>query len=129
MDRKNPLLLIMMITLLGIAIAGAIWTFGQRNVQVRRDAIISHVQHVAADAFQYRLRPRTLGGGGGSYEGYAIPSRLRSTALAQFSVGEASTAQSLVVVARGERGIGDITAGVDSTGAVSILTLTGDLAY
>jgi hypothetical protein len=129
MDRKHPFLLVLMITLFGIAVAAAIWTFGERNIQARRDAIISGIQHVAADAFQYRLRPATMGGGGGTYARYSIPLKLRQSDLATYEVGQASSSDTLYILATGAHQIGTITAGVDANGAVTILELTGELSY
>jgi hypothetical protein len=129
MDRKHPFFLVLMITLFGIAIAGAIWIFGQRNIQVRRDAIISGIQHIAADAFQYRLRPSTMGGGGGSYARYSIPLKLRTSDVATYEVGAESSAERLIILATGAHRIGTITASLDSTGAVAILNLTDELSY
>lgn len=129
MDRKQTFLLVLMITLFGIAVAGAIWIFGQRNIQVRRDTIISGIQHVAADAFQYRLRPSTMGGGGGSYARYSIPAKLRESELAAYEIARESSPDTLVILATGAHGIGTITGGVDANGAVTILRLTGELSY
>lgn len=129
MDRKHPFFLVLMITLFGIAVAGAIWIFGQRNIQVRRDAIISGIQHIAADAFQYRLRPSTMGGGGGSYAKYSIPVKLRSSDVATYELRPESSADNLIILATGAHRIGTITADVDAAGALTILRLSGDLSY
>jgi hypothetical protein len=129
MEGKHPFLLVLMIALFGIAVAGAIWIFGERNIQMRRDAIISGVQYVAADAFQYRRRPATMGGGGGTYERYSIPMKLRRSDLATYEVGQASSPDTLYILATGAHQIGTITAGVDANGAVTILELTGELSY
>ena len=44
---------------------------------------------LAADAFQYTQRPAAMGGGDGTYDGYAIPSRYASNENASYSVGAA----------------------------------------
>ena len=38
-----------------------------------RDAIINDLGNFAAAAYQYRIRPTSMGGGGGSYTGFVIP--------------------------------------------------------
>ncbi len=128
MDRKQPLLLILMITLFGIAIAGAIWIFGQRNIQVRRDSMFADVNRIAADAYQYRLRPASMGGGGGSYARYSVPAKLRSTPLADYEISQTSSADTLIITVTAAQNIGTITASVDPGGAVRIALLTGELA-
>lgn len=46
-----------------------------QNDRVRhssRESITLDIESLGADAYQYKLRPSAIGGGGGSYEGYAI---------------------------------------------------------
>ena len=128
MDRKQPLLLIMMIVLFGIAIAGAIWIFGQRNIQVRRDGIIADLNGIAADAYQYRLRPASMGGGGGSYARYSIPAKLRSNPLADYEISKTSSSDTLSIIASAAQNLGTITATVHPDGTVRIVIITGEMA-
>ena len=129
MDRNHPFLLVLMITLFGIAIAAAIWIFGHRNIQVRRDVIVSGIQHIAADAFQYRLRPAAMGGGGGTYQNYSIPAKLRESDVAVYHILPVPSPDSLVIVATARRNVGVVTAGVDRDGVLTIISLTGELSY
>src|SRR5437867_7065193 len=58
----------------------------QAYVTSNKDAIINHMNNLAATAYQYRIRPTTMGGGGGdSYEGFKIPKSMMSTDFATFS--------------------------------------------
>lgn len=41
-------------------------------VSPNRDAMISDMNNLVADAYQYRIRPDSVGGGQGSYKGYKI---------------------------------------------------------
>ncbi|MEX1138929.1 MAG: hypothetical protein WEF53_06270 [Bacteroidota bacterium] len=50
-----------------------------------KDAIVSDLTNLAANAYQYRIRPRTMGGGGGSYIGYSVPPSLSSNENATYS--------------------------------------------
>ncbi len=129
MDRKQPLLLILMITLFGIAIAGAIWIFSQRNIQVRRDSILVELQTIAADAIRYRTRPATLGGGGGKFVRYSIPAKLRSTGFAEYEVTPATSPDTIIISAIATQNIGTLTARIEPTGVVRVVSLTGELGY
>lgn len=129
MDRTQPLLLIVMITLFGIAIAGAIWIFGKRNVEVRRDSIMTEIGGIAADAYQYRLRPATMGGGGGSYARYAIPPKHRLTGFANYSISPTSSADTLFITVTAVQKTGTIIASIDPGGVLRIVSQTGDLSY
>jgi hypothetical protein len=46
--------------------------------QSNKDAMINDLNNIAAGANIYRIRPTSSGGGGGSYTGYSIPSRMVS---------------------------------------------------
>ncbi|MGA2623727.1 MAG: hypothetical protein ABSF91_07735 [Bacteroidota bacterium] len=44
------------------------------------DAAMNSLDSLADEAYQYKIRPVSMGGGGGSYEGYSIPTKLSSGA-------------------------------------------------
>ena len=119
----------MMITLFGIAIAGAIWIFGKRNVEVRRDSIMTEIGGIAADAYQYRLRPATMGGGGGSYARYSIPAKHRLTGFANYTISPTTSADTLYITVTAVQKTGTITATIDPAGILRIVSQTGDLSY
>ena len=128
MDRRSPFFLVLMIVLFGVAIAVAISIFGERNMQMRRDMVVSSLQHIAADALQFRRRPSTMGGGGGSYDHYSIPVKLRSNEFAAFAIAPASKPDTLIIVATAPHGAGSITASVDPGGTLVIRELAGDFS-
>jgi hypothetical protein len=43
-----------------------------------RDQVIGGLWRVSMDAYQYKVLPKNLNGGGGSYAGYQVPASLRS---------------------------------------------------
>jgi hypothetical protein len=55
-------------------------------VQSNRDSVISEVNTIAINAFQYYILPTELGGGDRSYEEYIIPQGLSKTSAARYSV-------------------------------------------
>jgi hypothetical protein len=50
------------------------------------EALIFHLNILSANANLYRARPRSAGGGGGTYDEYQIPPKLASTTNGAFSV-------------------------------------------
>ncbi len=50
----------------------------------QRDAIINDLNNIAAQAYQYRIRPSSMGGGNGSYLGFMLPERMRSNSNATY---------------------------------------------
>ena len=55
-------------------------------VQDNRDFIINDIHLLALNIYQYRLLPRDLGGGNGSYRGYRLPEEMSRTNDATYSV-------------------------------------------
>jgi hypothetical protein len=54
------------------------------EVQGNEDAIINDLNNLAAFSFQYRIRPKELGGGAGSYLGFKIVEQLKKNENAEF---------------------------------------------
>jgi len=61
-------------------------SFPSANRQSQRDAIINDLYNLAADAYQHRLRPLGVRGGGGSYVGFLVPAKMASNEYGVFSV-------------------------------------------
>jgi hypothetical protein len=128
MDKKQPLLLIMVMVIFGIGIASALWVFGQRNVSAHREEILNDLNHIAAHMYQFRLRPTELGGGGGTYFGYKIPDKLASNEVATFSIIEHASPDTMTIEARSVHNLGVVTAMINATGQLSGHRFTGEFA-
>jgi hypothetical protein len=127
MDRKPLLVLILMIIGFGIAVAAAIWVFGSKNLEAHRVGIINDLNHIAANAYQYRMKPATLGGGGGSFRGYAIPGKLTVTGFGFYEIDSTSEGDVLIIQATAAQRLGTVEARVETTGVLKVLLYTGDL--
>lgn len=55
-------------------------------VQSSRDELINSLNAIAMNARQYRILPKQLGGGEGTYKGYVMPSEMMSTQGVTFTV-------------------------------------------
>ena len=51
-----------------------------------RDCIANDIVNISADAYQYRNRPVSEGGGGGSYVGYRLPSTMSENEYAKYTI-------------------------------------------
>jgi len=127
MDGKQPLTLILILLAFGVAVAAAIWVFGTKNVEAYRSGMINDMTHIASNAYLYRMKPGTLGGGGGTYVGYFIPEKLRRSGFGIYEISETSSADSLVIQATGTQRLGTIEAVVGPTGFLKVVGSTGDL--
>lgn len=126
MNGKQPLVLIIMILAFGAAIAAAIWVFGSKNLEVYRSGIVNDLTHIASDAYAYRMKPATLGGGGGTYNGYSIPEKLTRTGFALYEITGTPLADTLFILATAMNRLGTIRACVVRTGFLQVLESTGD---
>jgi len=78
MGQQQILLIVLGVIIVGIAIAVGITQFGANSVESNKDGITSSVMNIAANAYQYKIRPSSMGGGSRSYSGYSIPVQLRT---------------------------------------------------
>jgi hypothetical protein len=72
MGQQQLLLIILGVIIVGVAIAVGISMFSGQSIAANRDAIITDLATLGADAYQFKIRPSTMGGGSGTYSGYTI---------------------------------------------------------
>jgi hypothetical protein len=126
MGQQQLLLIILGVIIVGIAIAVGISMFSASSVQSNKDGLINDLNNLAADAYQFRIRPTTMAGGGGSYtggNGYSIPSKLATNENGTFT--RTNAAQAVTFVATSSQGYGTVTAVCDSTGRLGSFTYAG----
>ena len=73
MGQQQLLLIILGVMLVGMAIYGGIQYMGQQNSDACRDRCRFEALQLCTDADQYKLMPKAMGGGGGSYDGMSYP--------------------------------------------------------
>ena len=125
MGQQQLLLIILSVIIVGIAIGVGIALFGSSSVSSNKDAIVNDLQNLAASAYQYKIRPGTLGGGGGSYTGYQIPVKLRPNENANYTTSSISD-KSITFLATSALGYGTVSVVCDSTGTLGSYTYTAD---
>ena len=128
MGQQQLLLIILGVIIVGIAIAVGISMFSSSSVQANKDAIVNDLNNLAADAYQYKIRPATMGGGSGSYGGYKVPTKLQSNENGSYlpTTAVAANAQSFNFTGSSVSYPGStVTATVDSTGKLTAFTYAG----
>jgi hypothetical protein len=126
MGQQQLLLIILGVIIVGIAIAVGTSMFSSGSVQANRDGIVNDLNNLAANAYQFKIRPTTMGGGGGTYTGgtgYAIPTKLASNENGTYT--RTNAAQAVTIVGTSGAGYGTVTAVCDSTGRLGSFTYTG----
>ena len=91
MGQQQLLLIILGVIIVGIAIAVGLSLFSAQSIQSNKDAIINDLNNIAAQAYQYRIRPSSMAGGNGSYTGFSIPSKMASNANATYTCAPTSS--------------------------------------
>jgi len=108
MGQQQLLLIILGVIIVGIAIAVGLSMFTAQSVNANRDAIISDITNMAANSYQYRIRPNSMGGGGGSYVGYTVPTSLASNENGTF-ICNSATATQVSFTGTSAQGYGSVT--------------------
>lgn len=123
MGQQQLLLVILSVIIVGIATAVGISLFTSEAIEANKDAIINDINNLASSAYQYRIRPVSMSGGGNSYvasngTSYTIPLRLRSNENGTYSV--TVTVNSIVITATSEQNLSNtITITIGSDGRPS----------
>jgi hypothetical protein len=131
MGQQQLLLIILGVIIVGIAIAVGITMFSAGSVQSNKDAIINDLNNLAANAYQHRIRPASMGGGGGAYDAslngqaYTIPTKLLTNENASY-VATVGGADAITFVATSVTYAGNtVTADLDATGKLSNFVYAG----
>src|SRR5512136_1708995 len=95
MGQQQLLLIILGVIIVGIAIAVGISQFGAHSTQANKDGVTSSLVNISANAYQYKIRPATMGGGGGSYVNYSVPTKMATDDNGTYSISTAGTASSI----------------------------------
>src|SRR5258706_3264764 len=92
MGQQQMLMIVLGVLLVGIAIAVGISIFGANSQAANKDGVTSSLIGIGANAYQYKIRPSTLGGGGNMYTGYTVPQKLSADDNGwSYSVGTVTT--------------------------------------
>lgn len=117
MGQQQLLLIILGVIVVGIAIAVGISQFSAHSTQANKDGVTASLINLAANAYQYRIRPTTMGGGGNSYVGYVVPTKMASDDNGTYALNGSPT--SVQIIFNGTSAINGgwvATCTVDSTG-------------
>jgi hypothetical protein len=125
MGQQQLLLIILGVIIVGIAIAVGITMFSSASVQSNKDAIVNDLNNLAANAYQYKIRPATMGGGAGQYTNYNIPTKLQSNDNGTFVASGASATAVTLKGTSSAYASSSVTAVCDSNGRLGSFTYAG----
>ena len=93
MGQQQFLLITLGVIIVGVATAAGLQLLAADHTESNKDGVTSSLVSIAADAYQYKLRPSTLGGGSGRYSGYGIPAKMKSDDNGAYAVSSVTAAK------------------------------------
>jgi hypothetical protein len=126
MGQQQLLLIILGVIVVGIAIAVGITMFGAMSISSNKDGIINDLNNLAANAYQYKIRPGTMGGGNSTYTNYTIPLKLRTNSNAAYTTTNVAAKSITFKGTSAQISANTVTAVLDSTGVLTSFTYAGD---
>ncbi len=122
MGQQQLLLIILGVIIVGIAVGVGISQFSAASSQSNKDGVTSALINLGANAYQYKIRPTTLGGGSNSYSGFIAPSKMTIDQNGTYLVlGSPSAAQIQLQGTSLMNSAWKATCSVDSTGRTSFV--------
>ena len=79
MGQQQLLLLVLGVIIVGIAVVAGIGMFNAAAEESVKDELSAQLIAIGANAQQWYKKPISMGGGGGTFVGYTIPTRMTAT--------------------------------------------------
>ena len=120
MGQQQLLLIVLGVIVVGIAVVVGINLFTANAVSANRDGVVADLNNLGAMAQQFYRKPTSMGGGGNTFTGWVIPTKLDTTPNGTYSITVA--AQSVTIVGTGN----ELNAGtaIKHTATVNPTTIT-----
>jgi hypothetical protein len=125
MGQQQLLLIILGVIIVGIAIAVGLSLFTAQSIQSNRDAIINDLNNLAAQAYQYRIRPTSMGGGQGDYSSFVIPTKMRTNENATYNSTPSQNSIAFTAISA-QNPTNTVNVTIDSFGRLSGWSYAGD---
>jgi len=125
MGQQQLLLIILGVIIVGIAIAVGLSLFSAQSVQSNRDAIINDLNNLAAQAYQFRIRPTSMGGGQGDYTTFTIPIKMRTNENGTYVASPSSNSIDITATSA-QNASNYITVTIDTDGRLTNWSYYGD---
>lgn len=131
MGQQQLLLVILGVILVAFAIAFGLSMFSTRSLQATKEALVTDMNVIADDAYQYRIRTTSMGGGNQSYkvsdsQKYTIPSKLTSNENGSYTITEITANRIAIKATSASNPNNYITAVIDSVGNLTEWSYGGE---
>jgi hypothetical protein len=125
MGQQQLLLIILGVIIVGIAIAVGLSLFSAQSVQSNRDAMINDLNNLAAQAYQFRIRPTSMGGGQGDYSTFTIPLKMQTNENGTYSASASPNTITITAISA-QNASNSIQVTIDSDGKLGSWSYFGD---
>ncbi len=125
MGQQQFLLIILGVIIIGIAIAVSMSSFSAQSVQANRDAMINDLNSLAAQAYQYRVRPTSMGGGQGDYTSFVVPPKMQTNENGTYTMSPSQNSIVFTAVSA-QNHSNTVSVTIDSFGRLGAWSYTGD---
>jgi hypothetical protein len=127
LGQQQIILVILGVIIIGLAMSVGLIMFSSGNVQANKDAMINDINNLAGNAFQFRIRPRTMGGGGcGTFAGWVIPKKMKSNENGSYSASGGGPTGVVISAKSADDSSNTIKANVGFDGRVTSMAFGGD---
>ena len=99
MGQQQLLLIVLGVIIVGVAIVVGINVFSANAILSNRDGVVTDLNNLAANAQQFYRKPTSMGGGGNSFIGWAVPAELDTTPNGTYTA--TVTSQIVTIVGKG----------------------------
>ena len=96
MGTQQLLFIVLGVVFVSIAVVVGLEYFQTQAVERNRDDVISGLNNLAGMAQSYYKKESSLGGGGGTFVGFSIPSELDTTASGTYTLRNSTTTRALI---------------------------------
>lgn len=97
MGQQQLLLIVLGVIIVGIAVVVGINLFNANSEESAKDTMVSEATNIGAMAQQYYKKPTSMGGGGNSFTGFTIPTKMATDSSAGVTFTKAVTANKVTI--------------------------------
>ena len=102
------------------------YLYNAQDVQRNKDRLIYDLNRVSFDAYDYRILPKSLSGGSGSYEGFCLSPQQAKNDNGEISIIEVHPQMITLLAVSSKNTVNTIMVSVDSIGRTFRWTYSGD---
>ncbi len=124
MSEHQAILFIIAVIIITLTIWVGFGLFMDAHRASQKDDFLLAMQNIGSSAATFRMKPKSMGGGGGEYIGYNIPESLTNIDAGRIFAVISST--KILLVGHSKRGYGTVSAVVNDSGLVGNISIEGD---